>query len=565
MRARQYGNCDLRWALLPLALGACTDAGPPVASPYPDSRPSRIVEDDAPPLVEHLTPRDSLHVYELHQYAELTLVFFQGRGIATDGSGIAYVPDADASRVLAVDRSLQVVRTIGGPSDEAGRVGLPLSAAPTPDGAVFVTDVEHPDGLLYFAPDGDFMGSSRPPVLNGQLRSGPGSALWAARSPYIFGFEPTPAGEPLLFRFDPLAGVGVGVAEIEPLEDPSWNRLANAGSLAVDQTGTAFFAFLLHNEVRAYGNAGELIWRVRRTLSFDTPRPAASLVNDQVQLRMRPVTQALALGPDGLLYALTASDRPADGADVSDAPDATDSPAGHRRVEVYDPTSGQLIRATTIPAKWNTFGVDDEGRLYRLDPEAILATAPPAERRPLPDVPLVSFAGDSSYFADHRGKALLVNFWASWCVPCRKELPQLAAYYETLDHERVEFLAISDDENESAARRFADALDLPFPQFFGEGHMAERFGYVALPYTLIVDYRGRIVEEFYGFGGAESWRRLTSALEREMSHAVPADSVAQPAHEGGRHVAHAGGEDANATADEGHGDDSRETHKAHDH
>jgi hypothetical protein len=63
-------------------------------------------------------------------------------------------------------------------------------------------------------------------------------------------------------------------------------------------------------------------------------------------------------------------------------------------------------------------------------------------------------------------------------------------------------------------------MDLPFPLFLGGGEAQRSFRYFGLPYTLIVDGRGRIVEEIYGFGSDASWRRLTRALEREMEHAL---------------------------------------------
>jgi thiol-disulfide isomerase/thioredoxin len=153
---------------------------------------------------------------------------------------------------------------------------------------------------------------------------------------------------------------------------------------------------------------------------------------------------------------------------------------------------------------------------------------PPPERPLLPSISLETFDGDTASFSDYRGKALLVNVWASWCGPCREELPRLKEYYGMLDRDRVEFLAISDDRDEDAARRFADPMDLPFPLFLGGGEAQRSFRYFGLPYTLIVDGRGRIVKEIYGFGSDASWHGLTRALEREMERVSPGDPVAEP-------------------------------------
>lgn len=505
-----------------LAWFACVQDDRPVAGPafLDDARAEGAAEvvDGTDPgavrLVQYAAPSESLFVYEPRPDDRIQLLFYSGRGVEHDREGRSYVPDLEGGRVLVVDDRLQVVRTIGGPGDGAGGIGLPLSVAATESGAVFVVDVEHPKGLLYYEPSGRFRGASRPPVLNGSVRGGPGNTLWAARSPYIYGFDPTEPHDPLLFRFDPLAGEGTGIATVEPVRESRWNRLANAGSVAVGPDGTAYFAFLLRNELRAYRPDGSLVWRVGRQVPFETHEPEIETADAEVRLELRPVTQALAVGGDGPVYALTASDSVGSG-----SPDAV------RRLEAYDPEDGRLVRAATVPAAWSTFGVDEQGRAFRVDPTAIAATAPPAERMPLPSAAFESFAGEPASFDDYRGKALLVNIWASWCVPCRQELPQLAVYYETLDKDRVEFLAISDDTDPAAARHFAAGLDLPYPLFLGLGRMVDRLGYVALPYTMIVDYRGRVVEEIYGFGSARTWTRLQETLEREMERAAPPRSA----------------------------------------
>ncbi|MFQ5679625.1 MAG: redoxin domain-containing protein [Gemmatimonadota bacterium] len=497
------------------------------------------------PFVEYATPRETLFVRDRLPGEPLQLLFYRGQGVSHDRGGRGYVTDVDGSRILVVGPRLKVERTVGGPSEVRGGLGLPLSAAPTPEGGVYVVDVEHPKGLVYFDSTGTLVGASRPPVANGNVAAGPGGGLWAARSPYILGFEATEPGDPLLYRFDPLAGEGVGIAQIEPTEAPTWNRLANAGSIAVGPTGTGYFAFLLRNEIRAYRSDGELVWRARRLVGFPTPPPTVESDEGEVRFDLRPVTQALSVGPDGLLYALVASDPPAGGlagaaSAAAEASRPEGGPEATRRVEVYDTDSGALLRASQVPAAWTTLAADAEGRVYRVDPDRVVASAPEGERASLPPAALVSFDGDTTTFAEYRGKALLVNLWASWCAPCRAELPQLKAYYATLDHRYVEFLGISEDTNEADARSFAEELKLPFPLFLGGGRMRDHFRYLGLPYTVIADYRGRIVAEFMGFGSQETWRQLTGTLEEEIARAGPSDAEEGLPGAHGEHTVHGG-------------------------
>lgn len=536
-----------------------------MAGPYPAASEPRIAEAGEVPLVEYVTPRETLFVRDGMPEGEARLLFFRGQGLSHDVAGRAYLPDAAASRVLVFDSRLYVVQVIGGPSEYEGALGLPLSVAPSAAGGTFVVDVEHADGLVYYGPAGVYSGSASPPVLNPNLASGGSAGLWAARSPYILGFEPTLPGDPLLYRFDPLAGEGVGIAEIEPIETSAWNRLANAGPVAAGADGTGFFAFLLRNELRAYRPDGTLLWRTRRSLDFETPLPAIEAAEGETRIRVRPVTQALAVGPDGQLYALTATDDPAaagstplgllrgptdggrpkdgggptDGSDGRDARDATPRPdappprqvaTSWRRLEVYDPLSGTLLRASRVPAAWTSFAVDGEGRVYRVDAQRLLRRAPEPSRRPLPDIELEAFSGETVRFDAYRGKALLVNFWASWCEPCKRELPQLERYYGEFDHERVEFLAISAEADKQASRRFAKEFGLSFPLFLGGEEMREVFRFYGLPYTLVADYRGRIVAEFLGFGNPATWRRLTRTLEREIERTAPSRRDSTPTH-----------------------------------
>jgi len=514
-------------APLAILLSACGGSpGSPISTPN-ENVPAPVIEGD---LATYAAAAESVLVRLLPERTpeNLVLLFYRGRGVDRNEAGTAFVPDPRNSRVLLVGPELTVSEVVGGPTEAGGGLGQPLSAAPTPDGGLFVADVEHVVGLLYYGPDGEFAGSAEPPVSNPDFQTGPDGSLWAARSPYLLRFEETAPDAPLLYRFDPLEGTGVGIANVEPAGATTWLRATNAGPITVGSDGTAYFGFFLRNEIRAYGPDGELKWRSARALHYETYEPVFAGAGADLRYNVRPVTQALSMGPDGLVYALTASDS---------VPgfDGVAGPGGVRRLEVWDGATGALVRATTVPGEMNTFAVDPDGRVYALDAMRIDDTAPPPERAPLPDVPLVSFVGDTTRFAEYRGKALLVNFWASWCLPCREEIPQLKKYYATLDRDRVEFLAISVDEDRQAGLEFIEPFELEFPVFHNGPMMQQEFHYTGLPFTLIVDTRGRIVEEIRGFGSAETWSRLTEALEAEMPSS---GSASEPVGDDGASAGH---------------------------
>lgn len=95
---------------------------------------------------------------------------------------------------------------------------------------------------------------------------------------------------------------------------------------------------------------------------------------------------------------------------------------------------------------------------------------------------------------DYRGKVVVINVWASWCIPCRAELGHLRDRYEKLHRDGLEVIGICLDENEENARRFIRESKLPWPQVIGEParRLGDEWGIEQLPVQFVVDRRGRL-------------------------------------------------------------------------
>lgn len=136
---------------------------------------------------------------------------------------------------------------------------------------------------------------------------------------------------------------------------------------------------------------------------------------------------------------------------------------------------------------------------------ARLATPPPApaESRParladrVPAVRLADREGTLRSLADWQGKSLVVNFWATWCAPCRREIPLLGKLQEKYGPQGIQVIGIAADFRENVVA-YADAAKIAYPLLIGEQDAldaAAAFGIdvVGFPFTVFSDSKGRII------------------------------------------------------------------------
>lgn len=123
------------------------------------------------------------------------------------------------------------------------------------------------------------------------------------------------------------------------------------------------------------------------------------------------------------------------------------------------------------------------------------------ENRPAPDFELPSLEDDTPItLSSFRGHVLVLNFWASWCGPCRLEAPGLrraSAKYRAQD---VRFLGVDYRDDKAAARAFVEDFHLPYPSVFDPaGTLAYSYGLIGFPTTFIIDPGGTIRYRFVGY------------------------------------------------------------------
>jgi len=412
----------------------------------------------------------------------------------------AWAPDPDQSRIIAFDGRLHAVRQLSSP-----RLATPMAVASLGSTELLITERTGEAVVLDTA--GRVVREWDSPDV-ASLYAAAGGRVVAVRSPYyvpqLAVSEPDTA--PLMRVLDTLGRSIGGIATIRRPALPLLSHLVNAGAVAAAPDGSVYFAPLVRDEIRKFGPGGEPRWTAKRGL----PGPEADPVflplpkgSTELQLRQRLVNVALVLGPDGRLYAL--------GSD--------DSSATKLRVDVVDTATGAIVATRQLGARQGAVAVDESGALALFDADSLLAAAAPAAggREPFaPAFALPDLRGDTLTLATFRGKVTLVNFWASWCDPCREEFPLMAALYREFDRTDFAIAAISDDVDAGKMLAFVRQFGPPFPILVGGGRMKQMYHYRGLPYSVLLDRRGRVVERIFGFGGEEEFRNLHATIAKEV-------------------------------------------------
>jgi cytochrome c biogenesis protein CcmG, thiol:disulfide interchange protein DsbE len=140
-------------------------------------------------------------------------------------------------------------------------------------------------------------------------------------------------------------------------------------------------------------------------------------------------------------------------------------------------------------------------------------------REPAPDVKLPRLAGGgAASLADYRGKVVVLNFWASWCGPCKVESPLLQRWHERLATRGGLVLGVDVQDISDDARAFVDEFNLTYPMLRdGPGDLRDDFGIIGLPESFVIDRRGRIAAVVRGVVDDEFMRERVAPLLRERA------------------------------------------------
>lgn len=431
------------------------------------------------------------------QSGDSTLLFL-GRSPAATLGALAWAPDPEHSRIVAFDRRLHIAKRFTSP-----RLATPMAVAAL--GATLVVTERTGEGVA-FDTAGHVIREWLSPYVASLYGAG-GSRLVAVRSPYYvpqFAAEPDTAA--LIRILDTLGRPVQRLANIAVPAVPFLAHLVNAGAVAVGADGSVYFAPLVRDEIRKYSQDGALRWTAKRGLFATETEPEFLSRGKGVDVRKALVNIAMSLGPppDGRLYVL--------GAD--------DSAATRLRVDVLDTASGVILTTRHLGPNETAVAVGDQGEIATFSADSLLAGAsvtPAPSREPFtPAFALPDLQGDTVTLAWFAGTVTLVNFWASWCGPCREEFPDMAKLYREFDRKDFEIAAVSDDVDRGKMLVFVREFQPPFPVLVGRGRMKQLYHYRGLPYSVLLDRHGRVIERIFGFGGPTEFQKLRETIALEV-------------------------------------------------
>ena len=420
------------------------------------------------------------------------LLFLQGQVAQPTPDG--GVVTTEAGGVLYVDTKLRIHRI---PIHVEGREIV--SVAPAPDNGLWAVSGE--GELLRLNGQGEMIGNTRQTTfVFSYVASDPRGTAYLFRSPTQPAFRPVFGSTPLLLRMDEQGEVDALVGNGVVPADFMLAHLASSGRVAIADS-VIFFAPFIRDEVIALTRDGDTLWVAKRGLPQAVKEARFEVVDMQPMVDYAPVNTGIALGPDGRLYVLS----------VPGFSTATS------RIDVFDTENGDLLRSGIVDAPLPTLAADREGRVYLLNELELLTGVPPRERALFSPFDLELLNGGRVTSADVEGKVVLINFWASWCAPCREEMPSLDTLRQSISHEDFVFLTFNEDVRLSPAKKFLEQFGSDFPVALGHGDLRRQYHYVGLPFTVLLDRQGRVVSRWIGYAGAEQLQGIRSIVTAELN------------------------------------------------
>ena len=137
--------------------------------------------------------------------------------------------------------------------------------------------------------------------------------------------------------------------------------------------------------------------------------------------------------------------------------------------------------------------------------------AQPIDGAEAPDFTITTYDGEEFTLSAQRGEVTVINFWASWCVPCMEEAEDLEAAWQTYQDDGVNFVGVGYVDSDAAAREFIERYGITYPNGPDIGtRISDDYNITGVPETFIVNGEGRVV---FFYANAMSYEQLVREIE----------------------------------------------------